>query len=164
MTDIAERAGMGLPAVYRYYPNKQSILRELAVRMLERDVELLQRSLPTTLDDSQRQIVAGISEYWHRHRDDPARARLRAAIHADNELSALDLADSRGNAANITAHIAALTGRTDLDALNRQALLLLGLLDSLMRLASIVDPVEAEALVAEYARLFAGALDRPPTP
>ena len=41
LTDIAERAGMPLTAVYRYFPNKQSVLRELTLQTFAYDTETL---------------------------------------------------------------------------------------------------------------------------
>jgi len=37
MTDIAERADVALTAAYRYFPNKQAVVRELALRSFEAD-------------------------------------------------------------------------------------------------------------------------------
>lgn len=163
MTDIAERAGMALTAVYRYFPNKQSVVRELALETFAHDTDTL-----LTVDDeingtAEELIAYGVEEFWRRHVDEPFRLQLRTAIHADVKLSALDLAESRRNARTIAEVMARVTGRTDLEVLERQALLIVELIDSLMRLASRIEPDEAQALVQEFTAMAIRTL-APPSP
>lgn len=161
MTDIANQADMALTAVYRYFPNKQSIVRELSLRMFNDDTETLIESTPSADVSGEESIAEGITEFWRRHLDQPVRLQLRAAIHADAELSARDLAESRRNAATIADAIADLTGRTDRETLERQTLLLVELIDSLMRLVTRVDEEEAAALVDEFTAMITHTLITP---
>lgn len=154
MTDIADRAGMGLPAVYRYFPNKRAIVRELALAMLEADAERLARWTTTPSSASTDAVAALVQEYWQLQLDQPARLQLRAAIRADAELATLDLADSRRNAAAIAQYVASVTGRSDLGVLERQALLLVELLGGLVSLVTQVPKPEAELLIADFASMF----------
>ena len=150
MTDIAERAGMALTAVYRYFPNKQSVLRELTLQTFAQDTDTL-IAAGADFDGSAEELIAfGVAEFWRRHVAEPFRLQLRAAIHADAELSALDLAESRRNARTIAELIARTTGRTDREVLEQQALVVVEVIDSLVRLADRVEPDEAEALVATF--------------
>ncbi len=158
MTDIADRAGMGLTAVYRYFPNKQSIVRELSLRIFSEDTESLVEAAPPANASAEDFIAEGIAEFWRRHRDDPVRLQLRAAIHADAELSALDLAESRRNAATIASAVARISGRADAARLERQTLLLVELIDSLMRLVGRVEHAEAVALVDEFTAMVTQSL------
>lgn len=157
MTDIAEEAGMAVTAVYRYFPHKQAVLRELALRTFADDTETLVGADGGSGPVEER-IAAGIREFWRRHTAEPFRLQLRAAIHADPELSALDLAESRRNARTIAELVAGATGRTDHDVLGRQTLLLVELVDSLVRLAARTDPDEAAALVDEFTDMAVRAL------
>lgn len=164
MTDIAERAGMALTAVYRYFPNKRSILRELALETFAYDTDTL-ITADAEIDASPEEIITyGVEEFWRRHVAEPFRLQLRTAIHADAELSALDLAESRRNAHTIAELIARVTLRTDREALERQALLVVELIDSLMRLASRVEPDEAQALVDEFTAMAIRTLAPTPPP
>jgi len=158
MTDIAERAGMGLPAVYRYFPNKSVVLKELALQTFAHDTETLVSLGPSTDGSAQELLAAGIREYWQRHLDEPFRLQLRLAIHADPELSALDLAESRRNAASIAEVMGRDAGSSDPEQLERRALLLVELLDSLMRLVDRLEPDEAEAMVAEFIAMTTNTL------
>lgn len=161
LTDIAERAGMALTAVYRYFPNKQSVVRELALQTFAHDTDTMFDVDPGFDGPPEALIAAGIQEFWRRHTAEPFRLQLRAAIHADAELSALDLAESRRNARTIAELIARTTGRTDLAAVERQALLVVELIDSLMRLVVRVDHDEAEAMVDEFTAMAIHALAPP---
>ncbi|MEM9515867.1 MAG: TetR/AcrR family transcriptional regulator [Actinomycetota bacterium] len=157
MTDIANRSGMGLTALYRYFPNKRSIVRELALRTFD-DAQSLIGAAAEDETELAPMIDRGVRQYWRMHREQPFRGQLRAAIHADAELTALDLDDSRRNAHAMARTTGQLTGRTDLENLERQILLMIELLDSLMRLVVNVDEAEAEPLVAEFVQLFVDAL------
>ena len=154
LTDIAERADMALTAVYRYFPNKQSVLRELALQTFADDTDTLIATGAEFDGSIDELIVYGVNEFWRRHLEQPFRLQLRAAIHADAELSALDLEESRRNARTIAHLVARLSGRTDVDIIERQALLLVELIDSLMRLAARVEPAEADALLGDFAAMF----------
>ena len=106
-------------------------------------------------------IDHGLREHWRLHRDEPFRGQLWAAVHADTELTVLDLQDSRPNARVMARATAHLTGRTDVEVLERKILLMIELLDSLMRLVVQVDETEAEALVADFVELFVDAVSNP---
>lgn len=164
MTDIADEAGMALTAVYRYFPNKHSVLKELALRTFARDTETLVSEEVDPDAAAEEIMAAGVEEFWRRHRAEPFRLPLRAAIHADAELSALDLAESRRNAAAIAGKLALATGRTDIEVIERQALLVVELIDSLMSLAGRVPPDEARALVDEFVAMTARSLSSPTPP
>jgi AcrR family transcriptional regulator len=158
MTAIAERAGMALTAVYRYFPNREAVVRELALRTFAHDTETLLTGEVPAGATVEELIAAGVEEFWRRHRDEPYRLRLRAAVHADAELAALDLAESRVDARVIAEAVAGLTGRTDVDVLERRALLVVELIDSLMSLVGRVEPAEAQPLVDEFVAMAVRAL------
>ena len=77
MTEIAERAGMGLGALYRYFPNKQSILRAVTSGAWVQPAG----SFVTPLVDSDapiRELIPTRSPpTGTSHRDEPFRLRLR---------------------------------------------------------------------------------------
>lgn len=158
---------MALTAVYRYFPNKPSVLRELALRTFALDTETLVDAPSAEGASVQDALTAGVHEFWRRHRAEPFRFQLRAAIHADPELLALDLDQSRRNAHSIAEFVARRTGRTDREALERQALLFVELVDSLMRLVHQTPPEEATALVDEFTHMMVRVLvpdNQPPLP
>jgi len=156
MTDIAERAHMPVTAIYRYFPNKSAVLRELTLRVLADDAEALVRPLTETAESPRDQIRAVVAEYCRRHLDEPHRMALRAAIFADAELNAADLADTRRNAAALTKAVIRFTDRTDREALEREVTLVIVLLDGLVRLvAATEDEHERDALIDDFSALAA---------
>ena len=160
MTDIAEEAGMALTALYRYFPNKRAIIRELALMTLETDAQLNAESAADPSLSPEERIRSGVLAYCRRI-NDPMRLQIRAAIHADSELSELDLADSRRNAAVIAASIdydGLGIGRLELE---RRALLLVELLDGVARLASRVDESEANVALDTFAQMASWMMLRP---
>jgi len=160
MTDIAEEAGMALTALYRYFPNKRAIVRELALMMLEADAALNTEVVDDASQSPAERIKAGVLAYCH-HLNDPMRLQIRAAIHADAELSDLDLADSRRNAAVIAAAVdydGLGVGRLELE---RRALLLVELFDGVARLASRVDESEADVVLNTFAEMASWTILRP---
>lgn len=153
MTDIADEAGMGLPAVYRYFPNKQAIVRELTLNLFAADAAMTSAMSEDPNAGTAEQIAIDLAAYCHQYRKDRVRLQVRAAVHTDAELSLLDLADSRSNAIQIAAAI----DRPGLGiprlVLERRALVLVEILDGLIRLASRVDDDEAEAVIEEFAQM-----------
>lgn len=160
MTDIADEAGMALTALYRYFPNKRAIVRELALMTLEADSQMNAEMAGDASMSPAERIEEGIRVYCS-HLNDPMRLQIRAAIHADAELSDLDLDDSRRNAAVIAAAIdydGLGIGRLELE---RRALLLVELFDGVARLASRVDQDEADVAIATFAAMASWMMLRP---
>ncbi len=150
MTDVADRADMALTALYRYFPNRRSVLKELALRTFAEDTDHLIATGHDLDANAAELLELGIAEFWRRHLAEPYRLPLRVAIRSDPELSALDLAESRRNARSIAELIASRSGRTDLVTLERQTLLIVESIDSVMSLAARVEEDEARALVREF--------------
>jgi AcrR family transcriptional regulator len=159
MTDIAERAQMPVTAIYRYFPNKPAVVRELTLRVLAHDTEALVRPLTETVDSPRDQIRTVVAEYCRRHLDEPHRMALRAAIFTDAELNAADLADTRRNAAALTEAAIRFSDGTDHEALQRTITLAIVLLDGLVRLvAATEDESEREAQIDDFSALVAARL------
>lgn len=153
MTDIAKRSDMGLTALYRYFPNKAAIVRELALQNFARDDEaLIDNNADRSVDPATR-LKTGIEEYWQRHVDEPHRVHLRAAVRSDQELATLDFADTRRQAAHIADSQAAALGVTDLATLERRTHLVLELLDSLMRVLAQLQPDEIESYIDDFVEM-----------
>lgn len=160
MTDIADEAGMALTALYRYFPNKRAIVRELALMTLEAASNLNTQMVGDPSTSPAERIEQGVLAYC-RHLNDPMRLQIRAAIRADAELSSLDLDDSRRNAAVIAAAVdydGLGIGRLELE---RRALLLVELFDGVVGLAARVDPDEGEIAVQTFAAMASWLMLRP---
>ncbi|WP_170784168.1 TetR/AcrR family transcriptional regulator [Ruegeria lacuscaerulensis] len=60
MDDIAKGAGMSRPAVYQYFPNKETILRKLTQRYYDRKIAAVAEAL--TAGGAVQQIISGAIE------------------------------------------------------------------------------------------------------
>ncbi|MEM9134502.1 MAG: TetR/AcrR family transcriptional regulator [Actinomycetota bacterium] len=152
MTAIAAEAGLSKAAVYRYFPTKAAVLRELALRVLEEYRTLIADKLAST-DDVERAQEELLAAYVELHRSEPYRVQLRSAIRADPELAHLDLADSRLNAKTLADHLRAADGDAFGPDLELRLLVVIELLESVIRLVSLVDDEEADAIVASFAEM-----------
>jgi AcrR family transcriptional regulator len=156
MTGLAERSGVGATAIYRYFPNKDAVLRELALETFSTDAWM--SSIPELANgDLATFVEQRIQQYWQLYRQEPFRVPLRAAIESDPELGALDRADTRRVAAEM-AHAAAAFTRFDEAALELRIVLILEEMQSAFRLAAHADHAEAERIIETFTEMTLAAL------
>lgn len=100
MTEIARRAGVAMPSLYQYFPDKRGVMAALFERHAEDVRSALTRSLAEVASlEALVECFAGLSRrYFEQHREDPVVRSLWAAVQVDPELQALDAADSLRNA------------------------------------------------------------------
>lgn len=159
LTDIARRAELSLTAVYRYFPNKQAIIRELAVRTLEQDRQVIVFPLLNDERDVGILIRAGIEHYRQRNVDEPFRPHLRNAIRADAELAQLDFADSQENAHQLARRIAAGVDDADIEQIRHVVLLCLVLLGDVVDTATRLPADEADQIVETFIGMIIQRID-----
>ncbi|MEN0064701.1 MAG: helix-turn-helix domain-containing protein [Myxococcota bacterium] len=135
MTDIATASDMSKAAVYRYFPSKQSVIRELAIREMEADRRTLEALLNPDAPD-----------------------RETAAVRADVELARLDHEDSVRAAQFVAEYLKPGAPAEVRVAYELRVLLVLGLLDGLLQLASHVDANAVSVLVDGFVHMAQGAL------
>jgi len=150
MTDIASKAQMSKAALYRYFPNRQSVIRELALNEFSVHRNNILSASADESQDARTIMEHGLRSYCEMHRAEPYRVQLRAAIHADARLSALDLADSRENARLMAEFITTREPSVAIDGLPFRILLIIELLDGLIRAIARVDPAEADDMVEQF--------------
>jgi AcrR family transcriptional regulator len=150
MTDIAKEAKLSKAALYRYFPNKQSVIRELAITNFNQHRKSILTTKTSEPADPKQIFESELRAYCELHRSEPYRLQLRAAIHADAELSALDLADSRTNAANSADFLLKHGVTIERYELQKRILLVIELLDGLLRLITRVESSEAEQHLNQF--------------
>ena len=158
MTAIAAGAGLSKAAVYRYFPNKAAVIHGLAQRAFDEDAARVRNGLAVQEGDGLELMLAGLRDYFDRHRAEPHRVQLRAAIRADPELARLDLEDSRRNARAIAAGLTERGAAVPESELVTRALLILELADGVIRMASMVSAAEADELTEEFLGIVADRL------
>ena len=160
MTDIANAAGLAVPALYRYFPNRQAIVRELAQRTFDADAEFSEEVAGIARGATRDDVAEIVAAYCRLGLVDPVRLWVRIAVHADSELSQLDLEGSRTNAALLADVLAESVDGVDRATLERRLLVVVETLDSVIRLAAR-SPEESEEIIVEFAHATAHALFRP---
>lgn len=150
MSALADAADVSLPSVYRYFTGKRAIVESLAEQYAGRVREQLVAAIGPVTDPAEaRQAVASAMEaYWQLYRDDPAFAAVWSATVADPELAHLDVADSRRNGALVAGAIGPVVGRQAPADLEVLAFLASHLAGTAVRLAVLLEPEEAETVIA----------------
>lgn len=159
MTELARAAGLSKPALYRYFPNKQAIYRQLALDMFAENQAMVAKGLAREDADRARVLREAIRGYCAMQHARPYRTHLRAAISANPELADLDIADSRTNAATVSRSLA----DTDVRPQDRDdtLFLMMSLVDTLAHVTRRVPQDEAGRLMDRFGTVFAEALGLP---
>ena len=103
---LAERAGVAVRSVYRYFPNKLAVIVALVERNYQAWEEPFESSLRVLADPNEEVIQAycGLIECWINHFGEQRGGReIRRAMAAVPELRAIDLADGDVMARRIVA-------------------------------------------------------------
>ena len=90
-TEIARRAEIKLASLYRYFPNKNAILKSLAERQFERLKPIMASFLQNfDLDDGLDKLIDVYADFY---RNEPGYMELWAGIQGVPELNQLDMDD-----------------------------------------------------------------------
>ena len=161
MSDVAARAGVPIGSVYQYFPDKPAILRELALRFMDRVHTILADGLADVRDrdDAIARLDALLDGYYRLFLSEPDSRDIWAATQSDKELQQLDIDDSRANAAIIADALRHLVPRRDHARLDAVCLLFAHLAGAAARLALAVGRAEGDALMAELRSVVRHHLD-----
>ena len=94
---ICRRAGLTPPALYRYFPNKYAVLKELGERLMERQNRVLVSEdwMMTDLNALQAQMADMLAKTIEVTRQTPAGVWILRALHATPALSGVRLNSHR---------------------------------------------------------------------
>ena len=161
MTEVAARAGVSIGSVYQYFPDKPAILRELALRIMERVHHGLVDALAgiDSAPSAVERVDATLATYHEMFLSEPGIRDIWAATQSDKELQRLDLEDSRDNGRAIARALTPFVARRDRDRLEVLCLLHAHLAGSAARLALAVGGDEGRALMVEFRRSVRHDLD-----
>ncbi len=159
MTQIAEKAGMSKPALYRYYPNKRALLRSLTLDSFEEYREQIQARFIGTSSEPRKVMFEGLKAYCLIHVAEPYRIQLRAAVLADPELSELDIKDTRENAEIISNFVIRCFPNAETEKIKMRIMMMNELTDSLIRFVAKAKTEDVDAIIEDYIRGFTSDLD-----
>jgi len=145
MKELAEIAKVNISTIYTYFPNGQSLLRVLAMRIL---AELQNRMVPlfSEIDrfDSPEKILDGymdlVFDFYHRH---PTFHAIWRGMQSDRELMMMDIEDSRLSAQAIVPLLKAINPKLS-DDVETTAIILVSINGAVIRLASELGVRERE--------------------
>lgn len=154
MSEVASRAGVPIGSVYQYFPDKAAILRELALRFMERTHSMLVEGVQgiDTKAEAIDRVDRLLAAYHRLFLDEPDIREVWAATQSDKELQQLDVDDSRLNGEVLAAALRHLVARRDRARLDTVCLLFMHLAGAAARLAIAVEPAEGERLMRELRR------------
>ncbi len=161
MTDIAAVSGMSKAAVYRYFPTKQAVIRELATRELDEDRRLVEQLLGAGVSDPEPVLATALRAYCEEMVADPFIVQLSAAVRADVELARLDQGENQRFAERIARALEPDASREVLAALELRLRLVFGLLDGLIQVASAVEPEQVGELIDSFVEMSVRTIFEP---
>ncbi|CAI0832413.1 TetR/AcrR family transcriptional regulator [Serratia ficaria] len=160
MSEVAQKAGISIGALYQYFPDKTAIVRVLAQRYNQEARECIEQGLAQA--DSLPRLVDAfnglIDEYYALFMAEPVMRDIWAATQTSQALREEEVAESRLNGALLAAAIARLRPQAERTAIEQSAFLLMHLGEATMRLAVSTGPQEGRALVDGYKRMAAKVL------
>ncbi len=158
MTAVAKAAGITKPALYRYFPNKQSLVYSVAQSLFKRNRNDLKRHLADQSLPVLKRLKSGLKEYCDLHRKEPFRIRLHSAIHTDPTISELEIQESKENARIAAAYLKKELPFSDETQLFYRLYLVMELTDGLVRLILSSTPEEEEILLDNFVERLLGDL------
>lgn len=146
-TEIARRAGIKLASLYRYFPNKNAVLRSL----VEFQFEKMRPKLDRFLDefDLQHGIENIIDAYASFYQSEPGFIELWSGLQAIPELHQLDLEDLHYNADRISQKLEPLLPHMERRELHTIAMMVTRTAGAILRLTLTIDPEEAKPMIVE---------------
>ena len=150
---IADRAGVNVASLYKYFPNKYAVLTALADRMRDLQIELLSERLRG--DEGWREEIAGILDaYLELFLHHPGFAELAAVLSSSAPLREIDEASLAAEARVISDRLGArgVSGtRADRDAIAR---VMLEASRGVLPLARRAKPAARKRLMRELQRML----------
>lgn len=141
MSDLAQRAGIGIGSLYQYFPDRAAVVAALVERHHAAGLACTAAELDAVRTEADLGPALGrvADGFRAMYRDAPELRDLWAATQADRTLQALDEADERAHAALLGGVLARLRPDAPPDARDAAARLLVHLLAATVRLAVALD-------------------------
>lgn len=156
---VSERAGITVPALYRYFPNKYAVLNALGARLMDQQNEAFRQWFEEYVGDgSLRGLVDNIYELLKRTydvtREQAGGLEVVQALRAVAPLQDVRLASHRLVAAQFAATVAELLERGEDEQIRMQARLSVDAGYAIVEMALEDDALSADTLLHEGARMI----------
>lgn len=155
---LAQRAGVGVRAIYRYFPNKWAILVALAEQAGELERAWIGDLKHKSGGDLAASVDRAIDGYYEAARHHRGYTALRAAGQATPELRDIDERSSRALQADLADGLREGGVSLDDDRLRALCLVIIESANRLLDIALQSEPAEAALVVAELKRMLVALL------
>ena len=162
MSEVAERAGISIGSLYQYFPDKSAIIHALAQAMNAEGRTCIEEGLAEarTLNELCDAFSGLIDTYYGMFLAEPVMRDIWSATQADKSLRAMELEESKANAALLAAALKRVKPSVSAAEIEASAFLIMYLGESAMRLAISLDRKEGAAIVAGFKRMVTAELRR----
>jgi len=156
---VAERAGITVPALYRYFPNKYAVLHALGARLMDRQNATFQRWFDQYSDEGGPEaLLANVYDLLRRTYD-VTRAQVGGlevvqSLRAVAPLQEVRLASHRQVAAQFAGTVAELLGTSEDDRVRMRARLSIDTGYAIVEMALEDGSLSADALLREGSRMI----------
>jgi AcrR family transcriptional regulator len=155
---LAQRAGVSVRAIYRYFPNKWSILVAMAERAGALERTWIGDLRHHSEGDLRANVDRAIDGYFEAARRLPGYAALRAASQASPELREVDDRTNRALQADLALGLREFGVDVGEEALGALCLVIIETSNRLLDIALQGKPREAALVVAELKKMLVGLL------
>lgn len=156
---VAERAGITVPALYRYFPNKYAVLHALGARLMDRQNVIFQKWFEEYLGAGEPQnlldnVYELLKRTYHVTRDQTGGLEVVQALRAVAPLQEVRLASHRLVAAQFAATVADLLNRKPDEAIKMQARLSIDTGYAVVEMALEDTTISADSLLREGSHMI----------
>lgn len=146
-SEVARRAGISLPSLYRYFPNKSAIIKAIAQQHIEKLNGILQAFMVDfDLDEGFDHLIDVYAEFY---RSEPGYKEIWSGVESMPELQELDLGDLYNNADSLSVKAKSTFGNIDDERVWLICVMLPRTCGAILRLSMTMNETQAEKLLSE---------------
>ncbi|UZE96603.1 TetR/AcrR family transcriptional regulator [Alkalimarinus alittae] len=146
-SEVARRAGISLPSLYRYFPNKAAIIKAIAQLHIEKLNGILQAfMLDFDLDEGFDHLIDVYAKFY---RSEPGYKEIWSGVESMPELQELDLGELYDNADSLSVKAKSTFIGLDDDRIWLICVMLPRTCGAILRLSMTMDEAQAEKLLSE---------------
>lgn len=155
MSDVAARAEISIGSLYQYFPDKASIVRNLAERYSVESRKCVAEALEgvSTAAELEAAYLGLLDQYYALFLAEPVMRDIWSGMQADKQLMALELAESRVCSAMLANAMSRVFKSADSHKLAATAFMVWQLGEAAMRLAISVGRKEGDAIIEAFKRM-----------
>ncbi|WP_250655440.1 TetR/AcrR family transcriptional regulator [Alkalimarinus coralli] len=146
-SEVARQAGISLPSLYRYFPNKAAIIKAIAQQHIEKLSGLMQAFLVDfDLDEGFDHLIDVYAQFY---RSEPGYKEIWSGVESMPELQELDLGDLYNNADSLSVRAKSRFKGVDDERVWLICVMLPRTCGAILRLSMTMDEAQSAMLLSE---------------